>query len=65
MKTTIEEIVDYWSRYQDESGLTVDWSEANYLCWRCGQKRNLQRCHIIPRSLNGLEDPSNLVLLCT
>lgn len=64
MDTKIEEIVDYWSGNQDESGLSVDWAEAESLCWRCAQKRNLQRCHIIPRSLGGTEEPSNLVLLC-
>lgn len=65
MKTTHDEIADYWSHHQDESGLSVDWAEAKELCWRCAQGRQLQRCHIVPRSLGGSESPSNLVLLCS
>lgn len=64
MDTSIEEITNYWQEYQDECGLSVDWSEATLLCWRCAHKRKLQRCHIIPRALGGSEEPSNLVLLC-
>ncbi|MCV6636236.1 HNH endonuclease signature motif containing protein [Candidatus Albibeggiatoa sp. nov. NOAA] len=65
MKTTHQEIVEYWSRHQDECGLSVDWSEAEELCWRCTQKRSLQRCHIVPHALGGSEEPNNLVLLCS
>ena len=57
-------ITEYWSRHEDECGLSVDWAEAEKLCWRCAQGRKLQRCHIIPRGLGGTEEPSNLVLLC-
>lgn len=64
IKTTIQEIVDYWSEHEDECGLSVDWSEAHERCWRCGCKRGLQRCHIVPYSLGGEDTPSNLVLLC-
>ena len=64
MDTTHAEIVDFWSMNQDECGLAVDWAEASKLCWRCAHKRQLQRCHIVPRSLGGSEDASNLVLLC-
>ena len=64
MDTTHQEIVDYWSKHQSECGLSVDWAEAEKLCWRCAHKRLLQRCHIIPRALGGDEQPSNLVLLC-
>jgi hypothetical protein len=64
MLTTHREIVNYWAKHQDECGLSVDWSEAEKLCWRCAHKRMLQRCHITPRSLGGSESPSNLVLLC-
>lgn len=64
MDTTHLEIVDYWSEHQDECDLSVYWAEAEKLCWRCAHQRNLQRCHIIPRSLGGDESPSNLVLLC-
>lgn len=64
MKATFAEIVEYWAQHQSECGLSVDWAEAEMLCWRCAHKRQLQRCHIVPRALGGSEEPSNLVLLC-
>lgn len=64
IKTTIPEIIDYWIKFEDECDLNFDWSEANIVCWRCGCKRKLYRCHIIPDSLGGKDEPSNLVLLC-
>ena len=64
IKTTPKEIIDYWEEREDESDLSVDWAEAEEICWRCGCKRKLQRCHIIPDSLGGKDEPSNLVLLC-
>lgn len=64
IKTPVKEIVEYWSKHQDECGLSVDWSEAHERCWRCGYKKRLQKCHIIPDSLGGKDEPSNLVLLC-
>lgn len=64
IKTTKREIVEYWSRIEDECGLSVDWAEAEERCWRCGYEKKLQRCHIIPDSLGGKDEPSNLVLLC-
>lgn len=65
IKTKISQIVDYWAEHQDECGLSVDFAEAHERCWRCGGKRGLQRCHIIPDSLGGKDTPSNLVLLCS
>jgi HNH endonuclease len=59
-----QEIVDYWTARESECGLAVDWAEAHERCWRCGYKSHLQKCHIIPKSLGGKGDPSNLVLLC-
>jgi len=66
MKTTKEEIVNYWFVEQlvDECGLSVDASEAHERCWRCGCEYNLERCHIVPEALGGKDEPSNLVLLC-
>jgi HNH endonuclease len=64
MDTTHREIVNYWSANASECGLSVDWADAEKRCWRCAQGRQLQRCHIIPRALEGTESPSNLVLLC-
>lgn len=63
-RTPLREIVEYWSTREAECGLGVDWTEAHERCWRCGYKSSLQRCHIIPRSLRGFKEPSNLVLLC-
>lgn len=28
IKTPVKEIIEYWSKHQDECGLSVDWSEA-------------------------------------
>ena len=64
IKTTKKEIADYWTSRQEELGLSVDWAEAKERCWRCGYKKTLERCHIIPDSLGGKDTPSNLVLLC-
>lgn len=65
MKTKHSEIINYWSQIEDECGLSVDWAEADKLCWRCANETKLDRCHIIPKSLNGTDHPSNLVLLCS
>lgn len=64
IKTSKKEIVDYWFSIVDECGLSVDAAEAHERCWRCGCKKSLERCHIIPGSLGGEDKPSNLVLLC-
>lgn len=64
IKTPISEIITYWEQRVDECGLSVDWSEAESHCWRCGYEKDLERCHIIPDSLGGKDEPSNLVLLC-
>lgn len=64
IKTKIPEIVNYWFSRIDESDFSVDAAEAHERCWRCGCKRHLERCHIVPDSLGGKDEPSNLVLLC-
>lgn len=64
IKTTVNEIVEYWESRIDESELSIDFAEAHERCWRCGYKSKLHRCHIIPDSLEGEDSPSNLVLLC-
>ena len=63
-RTTISEIVDYWAARVDECNLSIDWAEAEEYCWRCGSPKDLTRCHIIPHSLGGNDEPSNYVLLC-
>lgn len=64
IKTSKKEIVDYWFSRVNESGLSVDAAEAHERCWRCGCKRSLERCHIIPAAVGGGDKASNLVLLC-
>lgn len=64
IKTSKDEICEYWFSRIDESDLSVDASEALERCWRCGSERSLERCHIIPRSLGGEDVSSNYVLLC-
>ena len=64
IKTTHREIVEYWFSRVDESELSVDAAEAHERCWRCGCKKALERCHIVPDSLEGRSKPENLVLLC-
>lgn len=65
IKTKVKDIINYWIQYKDECDLNFDWSEADKICWRCGYERKLYRCHIIPDSLGGKDEPSNLVLLCS
>ncbi len=64
IKTDIKEAVEYWSARIDECGLSIDWAEGSTHCWRCGCEKNLERCHIIPDSLGGKDEASNIVLLC-
>lgn len=40
------------------------WGMPDDSCWKCGWARRLQRCHIVPDSLDGEDEPGNLVLLC-
>lgn len=50
----------YWKRYavrDSKAGMN-----KIYEAW---ERTPLQRCHIIPRSLGGNTDPSNLFLMCT
>ena len=59
-----QDLVDYWSSRIYEGDLGTDWDEGHKRCWRCGYTNYLERCHIIPKSLDGLNTPDNLVLLC-
>ena len=73
-KTTKRQIADYWIQNNNicEAELNFDWSDAYTHCWNCGDDKyrkskkdtSLERCHIIPHSLNGQDIPSNYVLLC-
>lgn len=64
IKTAPRQIVEYWSKKVSEMDISVDWSEAEKYCWRCGNSENLQRAHIVPDSLGGFDSPDNLILLC-
>ena len=64
IKTTKEQIIEYWSGRVHEWDLSIDFSEAGERCWRCAYKTKLERCHIVPHSLGGPDMPNNYVLLC-
>mgnify|MGYP005749641619 CR=1 FL=1 len=73
-KTTLKQIADYWIENSEisELELNFDWSDSHTHCWNCGddkyrkstKKIALERCHIVPHSLDGKDTPSNYVLLC-
>ena len=60
----LHQAIEHWSAEVDESDLGVDWRDAHERCWRCGHKRRLQKCHIVPKSLGGSDEVTNLVGLC-
>lgn len=64
LKATNMEIIEYWRKRISDWDIAVDWDQAEDHCWGCGIKAKLYRCHIIPASLGGVDDPNNLVLLC-
>lgn len=64
IQTKASEIVEYWTKAAVQPTINVLWENAKTHCWRCSCRRNLQRCHIVPDSLNGEDTPSNFVLLC-
>ena len=64
IKTTHKQILEYHYEHTNECGLGCDADEWHHRCWRCGYVRSLERCHIIPNSLGGPDEPSNYVLLC-
>jgi len=59
-----KQILEYHYKNTDECGLGCDADEWHHRCWRCGYIRDLERCHIIPKSLGGKNTPDNYVLLC-
>ena len=68
---SIKRIVEWACKNIDECGLACDLGDyptapslKRRPCWRCGLKKAVERCHIIPHSLGGSNHPSNYVLLC-
>jgi len=66
IKTSKEEIAEYWKGKIYETDLNFDWEDALDVCWNCGQERSkgIEKCHIIAASLKGKDKPENFVLLC-
>lgn len=69
IRTTLSEICDYWSKHSiDELGNDCEGSLIDFdapACFICGKEQNLERAHIIPDSLGGKDEPSNLMCLCS
>ena len=66
-KPWIKKSWDYHSQYISELDVAPDWGdwESDWnMCWCCGHRGTLQQCHIIPKSLGGSLDPSNIIPLC-
>lgn len=71
-KTSHEQIADYWFKSHsgneyallDETELNIDACDCLTNCWRCGNERKLEKCHIVPHALGGSDSPDNYVLLC-
>ncbi len=63
-KKWIRDCKDYWETRISEMDLGCDFIDALEMCWRCGCKRKLQKCHIIPKALGGSDTSDNLIPLC-
>lgn len=58
----IENYGKYWLDVFYETDSTK--AEKTCYCFACGSSVGTQRCHIIPKTLGGKDDLSNLHLLC-
>jgi hypothetical protein len=63
-----KKIAKYWEGKIPEWEIATDFDEAEFRCWGCGyrpsDKKRLQKCHIVPIALGGVDNESNMVLLC-
>jgi 5-methylcytosine-specific restriction endonuclease McrA len=50
----------WWDTKYDVINPKATWDE----CCKAWEKAPLQRCHIVPRSLGGSDEPSNFLLMC-
>ena len=64
IKTTKKQIIEWGMNNIYEGDFPVDNADMDTRCWRCGYKRDTERCHVIPHSLGGEDTPSNYRLLC-
>jgi hypothetical protein len=60
----VKDCISHWQTRVYEGDMGCDWDEADVRCWRCGYLRTQQKCHIIPKSLGGGDEPANLIALC-
>lgn len=59
------DLVTHWQPVIPQHWIAGPWEEAHRHCWRCWVDGPLQRCHIVPASRGGADEPRNLILLCT
>ena len=64
IKTSKLEIAEFWKCELEAGEVNVNFKNATTHCWRCGVKKRLDRCHIVPHSQGGEDSPENFVLLC-
>lgn len=60
----MDDLAAYWIKRLPIAGIAVSWEMAGAHCWRCARMGGLQRCHLIPASRGGVDEPSNLIRLC-
>jgi hypothetical protein len=60
----IQDAIRHWEPLIDESDLGCDADEWHHRCWCCGNKRKLQRCHIVAKQFGGTLRPDNVIPLC-
>jgi hypothetical protein len=65
MKTSKKKIVEWCQANISEMGYPVDADAMDKRCFRCAEERPTERCHVIPKSLGGVDEPHNYRLLCS